>query len=71
MIPFFTGKVGSKKAGGVKRKNLDNSQNGLASKTSKLKASTSESKNGGGSCNNVEANFEIGDIVISSDEDFL
>ena len=71
VIPFFTGKVGSKKAGGVKRKNLDNSQNDLASKTSKLKASTSESKNGGGSCNNVEANFEIGDIVISSDEDFL
>ena len=55
VIPFFTGKVGSKKAGFVKRKNLYTSQDGLESKTSsrssRLKASTSGSKNGEGSSN--------------------
>ena len=55
VIPFFTGKVGSKKAGFVKKKNLYTSQDGLESKTSsrssRLKASTSGSKNGEGSSN--------------------
>ena len=76
VIPFFTGNAGSKKAvESVKRKDLNTSQDGTESKKTKLKASDSETKkgtaNGEGRSKKAEANFEIGDIVISSDEDFV
>jgi len=75
VIPFFTGKGGSKKAGGIKRKDLETSQDGTERKKTKQKGSDLKSKNGTvngeGTSQKAEANFEIGDIVISSDEDFL
>lgn len=75
VIPFFTGRTGCKKTGGAKRKDLDTSQDGTESKKTKQKSSDIKSRNGSvngeGSSKKAEANFEIGDIVISSDEDFV
>ena len=75
VIPFFTGKAGSKKSGGVKRKDLNSSQDSNGSKIAKTKSSDLKSSkgdvNGEGSSKKSEANFDIGDIVISSDEDFI
>ena len=74
VIPFFTGKASSKKTGAVKRKDLNYSQDSTGSKIAKTKASDLKSSNGlvnsEGSSNKSEANFDIGNIVISSDEDF-
>merc|ERR1719342_538067 len=75
VIPFFTRKASCKKSGGVKRKDLETSQDETESKKAKQKASDPKSHNGTvkseGSNKKAEANFDIGDIVISSDEDFL
>jgi len=74
VIPFFTGKTCVKRTGSSKRKDIDSSEDGKESKVAKVKASVSskganvKSKK---SSQNLVSNFDIGDIVISSDEDFM
>jgi len=74
VIPFFTGRTCVKRTGSTKRKDIDSSEDGKESKAAKVKASVSskganvKSKK---SSQNLVSNFDIGDIVISSDEDFM
>ena len=74
VIPFFTGKTCVKRTGSSKRKDIDSSEEGKESKVAKVKASVS-SKGANvkikKSSQNLVSNFDIGDIVISSDEDFM
>jgi len=74
VIPFFTGKTCVKRTGSSKRKDIDSSEDGKESKVAKVKASVSSE--GGNvesekSSQNLVSNFDNGDIVISSDEDFM
>ena len=72
--PFFTGKTCVKRTGSSKRKDIDSSEEGKERQVAKVKASVS-SKSGivksEKSSQNLVSNFDIGDIVISSDEDFM
>jgi len=74
VIPFFTGRTCVKRTGSTKRKDIDSSEDGKGGKAAKVK--TSVSSKGANlksekSSQNLVSNFDIGDIVISSDEDFM
>jgi len=74
VIPFFTGRTCVKRTGSTKRKDIDSSEDGKESKAAKVKASVSSkgaNVKSEKSSQNLVSNFDIGDIVISSDEDFM
>ena len=74
VIPFFTGRTCVKRTGSTKRKDFDSSEDGKESKAAKVKASVSSkgvNVKSEKSSQNLVSNFDIGDIVISSDEDFM
>jgi len=74
VIPFFTGRTFVKRTGSTKRKDIDSSEDGKESKAAKVKASVSSkgaNVKSEKSSQNLVSNFDIGDIVISSDEDFM
>jgi len=74
VIPFFTGKTCVKRTGSTKRKDIDSSEDGKGGKAAKVKTSVSSkgaNMKSEKSSQNLVSNFDIGDIVISSDEDFM
>jgi len=74
VIPFFTGRTCVKRTGSTKRKDIDSSEDGKGGKAAKVKTSVSSkgaNMKSEKSSQNLVSNFDIGDIVISSDEDFM